>query len=174
YTSPEVIELPTGAYEIEDINKELQEKLGKENIKLQANNNLLKVGITSKYYINFTQDNSIGSMLGFPKSSGVLDPGKTHTGSSNVDIIKISTINVNCNIIHGAYHNGANKHILHSFYPTVAPGFRIVEKPHNLVYLPLNTSYISDVVVNVLDQDGDVVNFRNETISVRIHIKPVV
>ncbi|WP_143457370.1 hypothetical protein, partial [Klebsiella pneumoniae] len=85
YTSPEVIELPTGSYEIEDINKELQEKLGKENIKLQANNNLLKVEITSKYYIDFTQDNSIGSMLGFPKSSGVLDPGKTHTGSSNVD-----------------------------------------------------------------------------------------
>ncbi|WP_185964912.1 hypothetical protein, partial [Klebsiella pneumoniae] len=91
YTSPEVIELPTGSYEIEDINKELQKKLGKENINIVANNNLLKVEITSKHYIDFTKDHSIGSMLGFPSTSDVLEPGKTHTGSRNVDIIKIST-----------------------------------------------------------------------------------
>ncbi|WP_221935988.1 hypothetical protein, partial [Klebsiella pneumoniae] len=102
------------------------------------------------------------------ESLGVLEPGRTHIGTRNVNIIKISIINIICNIIQGSYHNGENKHILHSFYPTVPPGFRIVEKPHNLVYLPLNNSHISDVVVSVVDQDGDFVNLRNETISLRI------
>lgn len=166
-----VISLSTGAYEIDDINKVLQKKLGEKNIKIEANNSLLKAEITSKYYIDFSKPNSIGSLLGFPTSAKVLEPNVTHIGINTVNIIQVNVINISCNIIQGSYLNGVNKHILHSFYPTVEPGFKIVEKPHNLVYLPLSTSHISDIVLNVLDQDGNQVDFRGETITVRIHIK---
>lgn len=166
-----VIELNTGSYEIEDINRELKEKVGADNIELKANNNLLKCEIFSKYFIDFSKDHSIGSVLGFPSSTGLLDANTLHMGKEVVNIIKVNTINITCNIIQGSYKNGFNQHILHTFYPTVAPGFKIVEKPHNLVYLPLTTSYISDIEVNVLDQDENLIDFRGETVSLRIHIK---
>lgn len=166
-----IIDLKTGSYEIEDINRKLQEHLGKNNIDLTANNNLLRSDLTCKYAVDFTKADSIGSLLGFPTTSGVLEPGKTHTSENTVNIIKVNVINITCNIVQGAYRDGANEHILHTFYPTVPPGFKIVEKPHNLVYLPLNTSYISDIVLNVLDQNGDVIDFRGEIITLRLHIR---
>lgn len=165
--------LETGVYEIEDINQELQKQLGKNNIEIKANNNLLRSELKSKFYIDFTQENSLGSLLGFPKTMGVLKPNQLYLGKETVNIIKVNTINISCNIVHGSYNDGVNEHILHTFCPTVAPGFKIIEKPHNLVYLPVNTRYISDIELNVLDQDGNLVDFRGETVSVRIHVKAV-
>lgn len=167
----EFVQLSTGAYEIDDINRVLQKQLGEKNISLEANNSLLKAEITSNFYIDFSKTDSIGSLLGFPTSTGVLKPNKTYIGTNTVDIIRVNAINITCNIIQGSYLNGENKHILHCFYPTVEPGYKIVEKPHNLVYLPLSTSHISDIVLNVLDQNGNLVDFRGEEITIRIHIK---
>lgn len=163
--------LQTGSYEIQDINRELQIQLGEKNIELKANNNLLRTEIKSKFYIDFTQANSLGSLLGFPKTTPILKPNTIHIGSENVNIVKVNTINITCNLIQGSYKDGVNQHIIHTFYPAVAPGFKIVEKPHNLVYLPLHTTHISDIELNVLDQDGNIIDFRGESISVRLHIK---
>lgn len=170
-TKLEEISLPTGSYEIDDINEMLQEKMGKDNITIKGNNNTLRTEVKSKYYIDFSQPHSIGDLLGFPKTTPILKADETHSGERTVSIIQVNTINIICNIVHGSYVNGENSHILHTFYPSVPPGFRIIEKPHNLVYLPLNTSYISDIVLNILDQDGNLVDFREETITVRIHLK---
>lgn len=171
YSTLEEIQIPTGSYEITDINEIIQNKMGTENISITGNNNTLKAEITSKYFIDFTQDGTIGGLLGFSKKTAILQPNKTHTGTTTVTIVKVNSIDVTCNIIQGSYRNGQNNHILHTFYPLVAPGFKIVEKPQNLVYLPLNTSYISDIVVNILDQDGNFIDFRGEAITIRIHIK---
>lgn len=171
YSELEVFSLPTGSYEIDNINKVLQNHMGELNIQVVGNNNTMKAEITSKYYIDFTKQHSIGQLLGFSSNNEILEPNKTYTGDSTVSILKVNTIDVTCNIIQGSYRNGVNNHILHTFYPSVAPGYKIVEKPQNLVYLPLNTSFISDVVLNILDQDGDHIDFRGEYITVRIHIK---
>jgi hypothetical protein len=171
FQSIETVFLDTGSYEVESINEELQKKMGKENIEIKANNSLLRTEIKSKFYIDFRQPHSIGMLLGFSPSSKILEPNITHIGENTVNIIKVNTINIICNIVHGSYKNGANQHILHTFYPTVAPGFKIVEKPHNLVYLPLNTTFISDIEVNILDQDEIPVDFRGEDISLRLHIR---
>ena len=174
FSTLEEFSLPTGAYEIDNINEVLQAHLGKDNITIKGNNNTMKAEITSKYYIDLTQPQSIGSLLGFSKETNILDPNKTHSGNTTVTILKVNSIDVTCNIIQGSYRNGENHHILHTFYPTVAPGYKIVEKPQNLVYLPLNTSFISDIVLNILDQDGNHIDFRGEAITIRIHIKATV
>jgi len=168
----EVFKFQTGSYEISDINEELQRNLGKDAIELKANNNNLRSEIKCKYYIDFAQPGSIGPLLGFPLNSAILEPNVVHTSVTTVNIIKVNTINITCNIVQGAYKDGSNQHILHTFYPTVPPGFKIVEKPHNLIYLPLNTTRVSDIVLNVLDQDGDIVDFRGEVITIRLHIRP--
>lgn len=167
----EEISLPTGSYEIDDINAMVNEKMGKGNITITGNNNTLRTEIKSKYYIDFSQPHSIGHLLGFSKTTPILKPNEIHAGESTVNISKVNTINIICNIIHGSYVNGENIHILHTFYPSVPPGFKIIEKPNNLVYLPLNTSYVSDIVLNIVDQDGNLIDFREETITVRIHLK---
>lgn len=167
----EVVEFQTGSYEIYDINREIQKKLGKKIFELTANNNNLKSEIKCQFYIDFTQPGSVGSLLGFPSNTTLLEPNILHTSVTTVNIIKVNTINITCNIVQGAYKDGSNEHILHTFYPTVPPGFKIVEKPHNLIYLPLNTIYVSDIVLNVLDQDGDTVDFRGEVITLRLHIR---
>lgn len=167
----ETVTLNTGSYEIESINEELQKKMGKENIEIKANNSLLRTEIKSRFYIDFKQPKSLGMLLGFPPSTEILEPNKTHIGPNTVNIIKVNTINIMCNIVQGSYKNGGNHHILHTFYPTVAPGFKIIEKPHNLVYLPLNTTSISDIEVSILDQDDNPVDFRGEDISLRLHIR---
>lgn len=167
----EFVEIKTGAYEISDINRELKNKLGKDVFELRANNNNLRSEIKCKFYVDFTQPASIGPLLGFQSQKSILEPNVYHTSPQTVNIIKVNTINITCNIVQGAYKDGSNQHILHSFYPTVPPGFKIVEKPHNLIYLPLNSTHISDIVLNVLDQDGDIVDFRGEIITARLHIR---
>lgn len=167
------VALATGSYEIDDICKVMQEKLGEDNITIEGNNNTLKTEIKSKYYIDFTQTHSVGGLLGFPSTTPVLEKNVKHISSNTVSIVKLNTIDITCNIIQGSYRQGENRHILHTFYPSVPPGYKIIERPQNLVYLPLNTSYISDVILNVLDQDGNIVDFRGETITVRIHIKSI-
>lgn len=171
YSDLEEVNLQTGAYEIDDINYTIQQNIGKDNITIKGNNNTMKAEIISKYYIDFSKEGSIGSLLGFSKETKILEPNKIHTGDKTVSILKVNSIDVTCNIIQGSYRDGENSHTLHTFYPSVAPGFKIVEKPQNLVYLPLNTSYISDIVLNILDQDGNLIDFRGETITIRIHIK---
>lgn len=167
----EVVDINTGSYEITDIGKEIQNKLGMDAFELRANNNNLRSVVKCKYFLDFSQPSSIGSLLGFPSYSVLLEPNIYHTSPKTVNIIKVNVINITCNIVHGAYKDGSNQHILHTFYPTVPPGFKIVEKPHNLIYLPLNTTNISDIVLNVLDQDGDFVDFRGEVITLRLHIR---
>lgn len=178
------ISLPTGSYEIDHINEFIQKSMKNEEINqlaqkdseieyitIKGNNNTMKAEVTSKYYIDFSKDHSIGSILGFPKETKILEPKITHSGDQTVTILKVNTIDVTCNIIQGSYRDGENQHILHTFYPTVAPGFKIVEKPQNLVYLPLNTSVVTDVVLNIQDQEGNLIDFRGERITLRIHIK---
>lgn len=167
------VTLPTGSYEIDDICKVIQEKMGADNITIEGNNNTLKTEIKSKYYIDFSKPYSVGGLLGFPPTTPILDINVKHTSTNIVTILTLNTIDITCNIIQGSYRHGENRHILHTFYPSVPPGFKIIERPQNLVYLPLNTSYISDVVLNVLDQDGNIVDFRGETITIRIHIRSI-
>ncbi len=171
FTALQVVKLQTGSYEIDDINDELRRQLGVENIELKANNNLLRAEVKSRFYIDFTKPYSIGSLLGFPISSGILPANQMHVGKNNVNIVKVNTINITCNLIQGSFQDGRNEHIIHTFYPTVPPGFKIIEKPHNLVYLPLSGINISDIELNVIDQDGNLVDFRGEIISIRLHLR---
>lgn len=168
-TDDKTVELDTGSYEIDDIGRVLQEKLGSGNISLKANNNLLKCEMISKFEVDFSKDSTVGSLLGFGKKK--YQANTSHMSDNTVNIVKVEVINITCNIVQGAFKNGHDGHILHSFYPTVAPGFKIVEKPHNLIYLPLNVSLLSDIELSVTDQDGDIIDFRGEVITARIHIR---
>jgi hypothetical protein len=85
----------------------------------------------------------------------------------------LNSILVEISIINGSYVKGARKPVIYSFFPDVSPGFKIVETPRNLVYLPVNTNEISVINIKLTDQDGKLLNLRGEKVTIRFHIREI-
>ena len=86
-----------------------------------------------------------------------------------VNILSINSILVNIDIITGSFINGVSKPVIYSFFPNVSPGFKIVETPYNLVYLPVATETIDHITTTITDQNHKPLNLRGETITIRFH-----
>jgi hypothetical protein len=179
YYGDKSVKIPTGAYEISDIEKYLQNALAdpadnknrrNEIISLHANNNTLKTSISSVYRINFEHKDSIGRMLGFSKR--ILEPNIIHESDLPVNIIKVSSCRLECNIVWGTFYDDTCSHTLYEFHPAVVnPGYSIIIEPTNIIYLPINVSSINNITITLLDQDGEPVNFRQEKIVVKLELK---
>jgi hypothetical protein len=171
YGEDKSITLPVGSYELNDITLYLKRELEKDNISFAmfANNNTLKVLIKCSQSIDFSQPNSIASLLGFNQSK--LLANTPYYADNIVDIIKVNTIDIQSNISSGAYINGVPSHSLHMFAPKVAPGFKIIEAPHNIIYLPVDVTIVDKISLKICDQHGNLVNFRGEEITIRLHIR---
>lgn len=167
--------IPTGAYEISDIsdyvNKAMKEKkYTNPHFELFGNNNTMKTHLHCSEIVDFNFDNSIGPLLGFNREK--LEPSNViHQSSHQSNILKINSICIDCNIATGSYHNGQVVHYIHQFFPRVPPGYKIIEVPKNIIYLPITTNIISDISIKILDQDGDLVSFGEEVVSVGLHLK---
>lgn len=190
----EEIVLPRGQYEIEDISEYILDELqlllslserseldendeaGREALdselrglfNLSVQKNTLRCIISSNFVIDFTKDNSIGKLLGFIPQT--LQKG-THTSENVINISNINIIRIDCNLSTGSYINGVLAHSLYEFYPRVPSGYKILEQPQNLIYLPLSKKSIDEVSVQILDQDGNLVSFDDEIVTVRLHLK---
>lgn len=178
-----LIAIETGSYELESINDEIQ-RLMKINgdwditnsvyyITVLANISTLKsiIDITNvDYKIDFTISNSVRSILGF--NSVILSKG-LNISDSIVNIIDFNSIFVNCDCINESYVNGISSPVIYSFGPKVLPGYRIVESPVNLVYLPLNRKTLSEFSIWITDQNGRPIDFRGENITCRFHIRNI-
>ena len=171
YIGKHTISLPIGSYEIEEIDKYLQKKLIHENItiSLKSNNNTLRSVIKSNQPINFIPQDSVGRLLGF--TPRILEPNTSHNSDLPVTILKVNALRVECNITAGAYINGQRVHTIHEFFPAVPPGYKIIEVPSHVIYLPITVNCIDHLQIRIVDQDGDLVNFRGEVITIRLHLK---
>lgn len=164
--------IPTGAYEIKDLVTYIKKNVPSSvRISIEPNRNNSTVSILSNVKIDFTPKNSIGSILGFKRR--ILNPDQLEKSDFPVQIIKINALCIDCNIANGSFSNGKPSHIIHEFFPTVPPGYKIVETPQNVLYFPVNVKTINSISVKVVDQNGEIVNFREETISLRLHLRRV-
>ena len=109
--------------------------------------------------IDFRFEDSIGSLLGFTPQ--LLHADTVHVSNQPVSILKINALRVECNITIGAYSNGQKVHTIHEFFPAV-PGYKIIEVPSEVIYLPITVISIDKLHLRIVDQDGDLVNFRGE------------
>lgn len=162
--------IPPGSYELQDINKYLQKHYEKDNIifNLFANNNTLHTHLKSSRSITF-REGTIAKLLGFKNQR--LEKNIEHISEYPAEIIKVNSINIDCSIAEGSYLNGKPVHIIHQFFPSVAPGFKIIESPQNLIYFPVTARVIDKIIIKIVDQEGDLINFREETITLRLHLK---
>ena len=176
----EKIKIPEGSYEIDDINDAIQHEMKKRThydeinedyyINISANSNTLKsVLILGKdYQVDFNHQNSLAKVLGF---TGAKYTEGFHESENVVDILRINSILVNIDIISGSYVNGTTKSTIYSFFPDVSPGYKIIESPVNLVYLPITLNTIDSLNVMITDQDDHLLNLRNEKLTIRFHIR---
>ena len=174
------IKIPTGSYEIDNLNQTIRfemEKVGhydevnqESYINIAANSNTLKsiLIIGQGYQVDFNQPNNLSKVLGFTGKKYIEG---FHESEKSVNILSIDSIFVNIDIIDGSYVNGKTKNTIYSFFPDVAPGFKIIESPVNLVYLPILPYTIQNLSLSITDQDENLLNLRGEKLTARFHIR---
>ena len=142
------------------------------NIEIFANTNKLKseMIMNNNCKIDFRRYNSINVLLGFDSklySSGF------NESEIIVNILTISSILVNIDIISGSYVNGSTQPTIYSFFPDVSPGYKIIENPHHLLYLPITSDTIHSITIWLTDQNRTELSLREEYLSMRFHLREI-
>ena len=179
------LKIPMGCYNITGVNKALQLLLGEEVKKknfvqekkqpyfvLSGNINTSKCVLeisSDTTVVDFDIKNSIRSILGFEakKYTG----GKRYESENKIDIIRVHSILVHCDIINSSRVNGTLAPVLYSFAPNVSPGEQIVFQPNHLMYVPLSLSTISSITSWITDQEGRVLDLGGERLTLAFHIR---
>ena len=90
-----------------------------------------------------------------------------------INILTIKSILVNIDIIFGSYVNGSTQSTIHSLFQDVSPGYKIIENPRNLVYLPITSDTMHGITIWLTDQNGNELNLRGENLSMRFHLREI-
>ena len=169
------ISIPVGCYEIKAINKELQRQIemkgGKnDDVILTPNLNTFKCEMNLKagIKVDMSLPNSIGSVLGFDKK---IYTEKFNTSEHPVNIMRVNSILVFCDLIGSSYLNSTQEPISFSFFPDVEPGEKIVMRPTTLIYLPIALDIIPRMTVWLTDQNKNALDLRGEKLTIKYHIK---
>jgi hypothetical protein len=171
YFNDKQIEIPVGSYELDDLAKYLKTELEKYNVvfNMWGNNNTLGVHIHSMASIDFTKPRNISSLLGW--SPQIIPADIKAVSEYPANIMRVNGLRIECNVVSGSYDNGRSSHVIHEFFPGVPPGFKIIESPVNVIYMPINVTRIDNITLRVTDENGQLVNFRGEQINIRLDLK---
>ena len=168
------ITFDTGTYDVTDISDFFSSKQnangnGKITIKLFEGSSKSYIKLSSNNYsIDFTAPNNFANILGFTQRVVSV----VYAYSDNVEYLTdISSLSVNVDCIQNTYINRAITPTIYSFYANVAPSFKIVQTPSNLVYLPINRRIIDYINVWITDQNTNLVNFRGDDVTIRFNLR---
>ena len=169
-----LLTLLPGSYEYVSINEYIAQFVGsyrdRPNIEFEGNLNLnkIKLNLRPKHQVDFNVENSINELLGFEKklyTKSTLAPYKANI-ENNIDII-----NIHCNLVDGGFFNKNKQQIIFSIPTFTVPiGYRIVEKPFQTTYLPINTRGIKDINLDIKDGHGRYLDFGEEEICIQLHV----
>ena len=126
--------------------------------------------INNNCEFNFRRYNSINSLLEFYSK---LYTSRFNESENMVNIHTINSILVNIDIISGSYVNGSTQPTIYSFFPDVSPRYKIIEKPHNILYLPITSDTIHSITIWLTDQNGNELNLRGKNLSMRFHLREI-
>ena len=177
------LKIPVGCYDITGINEALQLLLGEFNknsvqekkqpyIVLTGNkntSNCVLVIMSSTTVVDFNVKNSIRSVLGFEAKQYV--GGKRYESENKIDIVRVQSILVHCDIIKPSRVNGVPAPVIYNFFPNVSPAEKIVCQPKHLMYVPLSLSVISSMTAWITDQEGRILDLLGQRLTLSFHIR---
>ena len=100
--------------------------------------------LKNNYEVDFRNDKLINSRLEFHSN---LNTSGFHESENMVNILIINSILVKIDIISGSYVNGYTQPTIYSFFPDVSPGYKIIENPHNILYIPITADTIHSITI---------------------------
>ena len=175
-----IITFSPGAYEVKDINSELQRQiiiLGDSNtaINISGSTSLVKgiITITGSYTVDFTKPSTFRALLGFEP---VILKAGYNISTNIIKIAPINTIYISANICEGSYNNSNQNQAIYSLGAYSVPvGYKIVKEPAPPIYLPVSksTKSLDKCTVKITDENTNLINFNSENITVVLHIRSV-
>ena len=168
------IALDRGCYSLEDLNEEinrqLKEKKMPDAVQFRAEYTTFRciMMIQQTYVVKFTE-HSLRSVLGFDVKSYV-GRSERYRSEHSVQIMYINSILVHCDLVSGSYLNGIPAPIIHSFFPSVNPGEKIIERPVEYIYLPVELDAIRHMSVWLTDQNLKLLDLGEEEVTVKFHL----
>ena len=190
------VSIPTGSYQIEQINNEIQRRIksitGKESkIAIEVHEPTLSssIEINSPDYAVDIYNSSLRTVLGWPEKPPVdvqtilrynndPDRGGRHIAPHNVNISTVIALNLTCDVIEGSYQinleqsNQAQQgYILYSFSPTAPPGFLITENPINPVYMRCHNNLLTRINFKLTDQSNNLIDLQEEVLAISLFVK---
>lgn len=166
--------IPIGSYEADEVLQYIKSSMHDRDISFEyyINKNTLKTRFMCSAKIFFgLGNNSILNLFGF-NATQTFVPNTWHESDSIVKISKSNVIRLECNIVTGAYINGKLCHSIYEFASNkVDVGYKIIEQPRNIIYLPIVRKRIDFIQITIVDQEGAPIDFRGEDITCRIHIR---
>ena len=113
-------------------------------------------------------------MLGFERTIFTAkDKDTTFEANDIVKIIDINSIYVHNNLISHSYIDGSLSPVIYSFFSTTGVGEKIVEKPRERVYSPVNLSTINSMQTWITDQNNKDLDLQGENLTIRFHLREV-
>lgn len=169
YCGDDVIEIPEGSYELNDISDFLKENVSDCSLEISSNNNTLRTSIKCSKDIHFEKCPLLAKLFGFGEET--LKANILTESRFPVNILPTTVLRIECDIIRGSYTDGKPSHIIHEFAPNVSPGYRIIEIPKNIIYFPVTHNSITSITIRIVDSRNNLVNFRGEEIQLYLHLK---
>ena len=180
YTIDNVVKkFEPGAHEISNINKlfggdNKSEKLlpdQKIGVFVDVSTSKCIMKIKEGSVLKFDEKSFFHTILGFKK--GEYKSGE-HKSDNIIQITNITSMNVECDIVDGSYINGEKTNILYSWPSfTVDIGYKFLEKPNPITYLPVIRKLIDSIHIRIIDNNGNLINFNGETISINLELTQV-
>ena len=176
------LKIPTGCYGISGINETLQRLLPNVNndkkfdrfyLVLSGNRNTLKCVLEimkDTTIVDFDVENSIRSVLGF-EAKKYKGGSKRYESENNVNILRVNSILVNCDVIASSRINGMPASVIYNFFPNVSPGEKIICQPKHIIYVPLTMSIISSMTVWITDEQNNLLDLHGEELTLTFHIR---
>jgi hypothetical protein len=179
----QTITLEKGAYEIESLNNEIKRQMVERkhltdmkdsSFNITINLSIFKVAILqdpNKMRVDFNKPNTFRDLLGFrPRELTQV----YNLADATAQITTASSILIKCSITQGSYHNGEESNTLFSFPSYVVPtGYKYNILPPTMVYLPVISNVISSITFSVADDNGNLLDFKDENMALAIHIRQI-
>ena len=143
------IEIPPGAYELDDISNSIQQELISScssslnpdlKINIKADTISMKSILKTSKPIYYNSE--LNTLLGFTKTDYTAG---THKSEKPVMITTTDKVHLKCDCVDGSIVKGIREQILFSFNLSAPPGYIIIKEPNIILYKKINKTRLDSI-----------------------------